>query len=268
VIVRRPSRNGSRQWYESHERLILGIVGVSIILVPWELLSRFGLVRSVLLSSPSAVAGQFIRELQRGDIWGHIWVTFVVWAIGFSLAAILGILLGLLGGWFRRVGYVADPWLQILYASPDLAFIPLFIIWFGLGLEFRVWVVFTGILFWVAVNTMAGVRMTEQRFIEVAQTFGASQLVVFKSIVLPGSTAHIMTGLRQASARGIVGVVGAEFIAANQGIGYMILAAGATLQTARLFVGIGLLMLFGIVTNEVLTRIERLLEPWRAEVLE
>jgi ABC-type nitrate/sulfonate/bicarbonate transport system permease component len=153
-----------------------------------------------------------------------------------------------------------------VYAAPDLAFVPIFILWFGLGFIFKVWVVFLGVIIYVALNTIAGVHATEDRFLAVARTYGASRLMTFRSIVLPGSVPYIMTGLRIASGRAIVGVIGAEFISSNEGIGFLISISGTTLQTSRVFVGIILLAAFGVLLNEVLGRIEKRFDAWRREV--
>jgi ABC-type nitrate/sulfonate/bicarbonate transport system permease component len=262
----RPSRNRAQRFYATHERLILGICGILMVLIPWEILVRLGVVKAVLISSPTSVAATFIREMQRGTLWDDIAATLLVWVLGFSIASVVGILLGLIAGWYRRASLIAQPWLQVLYAAPDLAFVPIFILWFGLGLVFKVWVVFLGVIFFVTLNTIAGVHATEGRFLAVAKTFGASRTMTFRTIVLPGSLPYIMTGLRQASGRAIVGVVGAEFISSNQGLGFVISVSGQTLNTSRVMVGIILLATFGIVTSEILGRIERRFEVWRREV--
>lgn len=265
---RRPRSGGTGlgRWYAEHQRLILGVAGILMVLVPWELVVRLGLVKEILISSPTAVAESFVTEFVRGDIWRHIWASGSVWLVGYGLASVLGILLGLAAGWYRRAGLITVPWLNFVYAAPDLAFVPIFILWFGLGFAFKVWVVFLGVIIYVALNTIAGVHATEDRFLAVARTYGASRLMTFRSIVLPGSVPYIMTGLRIASGRAIVGVVGAEFISSSEGLGFLISISGTTFQTARVFVGIILLATFGIVLNEVLGRIERRFEAWRREV--
>jgi NitT/TauT family transport system permease protein len=262
----RRGRNRVHRLYLNHQRLFLGICGILLVLVPWEILVQIGAVKRVLLSSPTLVGGALVREFSAGTLWPHIWATMFVWIIGFSVASVIGILLGLVAGWFRRARYVAQPWLQALYAAPDLAFVPIFILWFGLGVVFKVWVVFLGVIFFITLNTMAGVQATEGRFLNVAKTFGASRAKTFRTIVLPGSVPYIMTGLRQASGRAIVGTVGAEFISANQGLGFVISVSGQTLNTSRVMVGIILLATFGIITNELLGRVERRFEVWRRDV--
>jgi NitT/TauT family transport system permease protein len=224
------------------------------------------MVKAILISSPSGVAEQFVAEFARGDIWRHISATGQIWIVGYGLAAVVGIVLGIAAGWYRRVGLVTVPWLNILFAAPDLAFVPIFILWFGLGFTFKVFVVFLGVIIYVSLNTIAGVHATEERFVAVAKTYGASRMMVFRTIVLPGSLPYIMTGLRVASGRALVGVVGAEFISSNEGLGFMITVAGTTLQTSRVFVGIILLAGFGIILNEVLGRVEHRFDAWRRDV--
>ena len=264
--VLRPGRASTlRRWYRANQRLLLGIAGLLLVLVPWELLARFGMVKSVLIGSPTAVVRTFVNEVQLGTLWGDVTATLEVWIVGFTIAAVSGILIGLLAGWFKRASYVANPWLNVLYAAPDLAFVPIFILWFGIGFTFKVWIVFLAAIFFIAINTMAGVHATEERFLAVAKTFGASRMTIFRSIVLPGSVPYIMTGLRQGSGRAIVGVVAAEFISSNQGVGYLITVSGQTLNTPRLMVGIVMLAAFGIATSEVLSRIEKHFDVWRRE---
>jgi ABC-type nitrate/sulfonate/bicarbonate transport system permease component len=262
----KPGRSALGRFYEEHERLILGIVGILLVLIPWEIVVRVGLVKEILISSPTSVAESFVEEFQRGNIWRHIWASLSVWLVGFSVASVVGILLGLAAGWYRRAGLITVPWLNFVYAAPDLAFVPIFILWFGLGFVFKVWVVFLGVVIYVALNTIAGVHATEDRFLAVARTYGASRLMTFRTIVLPGSVPYIMTGLRLASGRAVVGVIGAEFISANEGLGFFISISGTTFQTSRVFVGILLLAATGIVLNEVLGRVERRFDSWRREV--
>jgi ABC-type nitrate/sulfonate/bicarbonate transport system permease component len=256
---------GARRRYRAHQPLILGIAGLALVLIPWELLVRLKLVKAILISSPTEVARTFVTEVQRGSLWEDIRATLFVWAVGFVLASVTGILLGLIAGSYRRASYIANPSLNDLYAAPELAFVPMFILWFGIGFTFKVFIVFLAAIFLVTINTIAGVHATESRFLAVASTFGASRLTIFRTIVLPGSIPYIMTGLRQGSSRSIVGVVAAEFISSNQGVGFLIIVSGQTLNTARLMVGIVLLATFGIITGEIFRRIEKRFDVWRRQ---
>jgi ABC-type nitrate/sulfonate/bicarbonate transport system permease component len=264
-IIREGRFAGVHRRYRAYQRPILGVAGILMVLIPWELLVRLGMVKAILISSPSEVARTFVTEIGRGTLWGDIWATVSVWLLGFTIAAIAGILIGLAAGWFKRASYVAVPWLNVLYAAPELAFIPMFILWLGIGVPFKVWIVFLACVFQVSLNTIAGVHATEARFVEVAKTYGASGLTLFRTVVLPGSVPYIMTGLRQGAGRAVVGAVAAEFISSNQGIGFLISLSGQTLQTSRVFVGIILLATLGIVTGEILGRVEKRFDVWRRE---
>jgi len=253
-------------WYADHQRLVLGVAGILMILIPWELVVRLGMVKEILIGSPSAVAEAFVTEFQRDDIWRHIWASLRVWLVGFGLASVAGIFLGLVAGWSRRAGLITVPWLNVAYAAPDLAFIPIFILWFGLGFTFKVFVVFIGVIIYVTLNTIAGVHATEERYLAVARTYGAGRIQMFRSIILPGALPYIMTGLRIASGRAVVGVIGAEFVSANEGLGFLITISGTTFQTARVFVGIILIAGFGVLLNEILGRVEQRFDVWRREV--
>jgi ABC-type nitrate/sulfonate/bicarbonate transport system permease component len=246
---------GERAWY--------GVAGVVVFLVLWETVSRAQLVKSVLISSPTSVVATAIDQVATGAIWPNLWATLSVWAVGFVLAAILGIGLGMLSGRFKRARYIADSWLNFTNVAPDLAFVPILILWFGIGVTFKVvLVVLTG-TFYVAINTLAGVKSAEGRFLQVATSFGASELTTLRTVILPGSIPYIITGLRQASARTIVAVIVAEFVSANQGIGFMISVSGSFLDTSKVMFGIAILAGMSLAVSQILGRIEREFDSWR-----
>jgi ABC-type nitrate/sulfonate/bicarbonate transport system permease component len=207
-------------------------------------------------------------EVQRGRIWGDLSVSAQEFVLGYLAAAVAGMLIGFVAGWFKRANYVIDPWLAALYATPDVALIPLIVVWFGVGLWSKVFVVFLGSLFCVAINTLVGVQSTEARLLEVAASFGAGRLRVFRTVVLPGCVPFILVGLRQAAGRALVGVVLAELIASNQGIGFMMSTASATLNTGRLMLGILMIGAFGVLMGEGLRSIEQRFDVWRPPVRE
>lgn len=256
--VRRAIRR-SASW----ERLGYGTVGIVVLLLLWQVLSDLEVLNPLLVSSPTKVAEAGWALVSSGEIWQHIASSIAAWTLGFVTAAVVGILVGLISGWYRRVRYVADVWLNALDSVPSLALVPIFIIWFGIDLTFQVFLVFISCVFYIAVNTLSGVKSTEARYLDVATSYGARQSKVFRSVVLPACVPYIMTGLRQASAKGIVGIVVAEFVASNRGIGFLIITSGSTFNTARLMFAIALLSLFGIIVNEVLQYVEGRFDAWR-----
>jgi ABC-type nitrate/sulfonate/bicarbonate transport system permease component len=258
TVARRPARR------IVSERLILGVAFTILVIAVWEAVTRLGIVRPIFLASFSNVMIELWEGITEGWLWPHVGATALVWVIGYVLGAIAGIAFGILAGASRRASYVADPWLNAVYVMPDIALVPIFIIWFGIGLEFKVWFVFLSGFFFVAVNTLSGVRATEGRYVTVARSFGARRMKVLRTVILPGSVPYVITGLRQAAGRSLVGVVAAEFVASNQGIGFMTSVAGQTFNTPRVMVGIVILALTGVIVTEILGRIEHRFDAWRA----
>jgi ABC-type nitrate/sulfonate/bicarbonate transport system permease component len=245
------------------QRIALGVLGVVTVLALWELAVRAGLVDPLLSSSPSAVAKTLATEMRQRALWENVWVSFQEWAIGFGGAAVIGVLLGLFAGWFRVVRYIAEPWLTVLYAMPHLALVPIFVVWFGLGIGFKAWVGFLGAVFVITLNAMAGAHATEARLLAVGQVYRASRTKIFRTIVLPGSVPYIMTGLRQGSGLALVGVIFAEFLSSNQGVGFYISVAGQNLNTDQVMAGIVLLSAFGVAQGEVFRLLESRFQRWR-----
>ncbi len=255
-----------REFYLKNERWMIGTAAVLIFIALWEAFTRSGAISPILLSSPIAVASAGAAMFASGEIWNDLWVSGVEFFVGFGLSVLLGIPLGLAVGWYRRLYFAVDPFLSALYATPRVALLPLIIIWLGIGIWSKVAIVFLGAFFPICVNTLAGVKTSDARLLRVSRSFGASELQIFKSIVLPSSVPFILTGLRLGVGRALIGVVVGELYAATAGIGFMITVAGATFQTDKVFVGIVILALFGVFCVELLTRLERRFETWRPKV--
>ena len=252
------------RWHARHERLVLGVVGLVGILVLWEIGSRTGYLNRVIMSSPTGVAKALVTEFERGRIWGHLGVSIGEYLLGFGLASIVGIVVGFAAGWWRRANYVLDPWITVLYSSPNIAFVPMIILLLGIDLPAKVFIVFLICLFSIIVNTMVGVQSTGRALLDVARSFGASQRQQVTSVVLPGSVPYILTGLRLAGGHAMVGVVVAELVAGNEGLGFLLNLAGANLQSGLVMGIILLLGLWGVVFAELMRRIETRFESWRA----
>ena len=242
---------------------MLGLAGFLIVLVAWELVVRLGLVRAILLSTPTAIFQTAVDELAGGRIWRDAGVSLAEYAGGMFFAILIGVPIGIAAGWSDRLGAIINPWLTALYVTPVVALVPVFILWFGIGISMKIFLVFLVAMFPIAINVVAGVRAAEHRFVRVAASFGASRARLFRTIILPGTTPFIFTGIRQASGRALVGVVVAELIASNQGIGFMISIAGSTFNTSRVMFGILLLAIFGVLVGNLLERLERRFDAWR-----
>ena len=234
--------------------------------VIWEIVARAGLIDPLFISSPTLVARAGYQLFAEGEIWNDLRVSAAEFLTGYLLAAAVAIPLGLAVGWYTRLYFLLSPFIDVLNAVPRVTLLPLIVIWFGIGIWFKVVVVFLGAVIPMLINTFTGVTTSEERFLRVARSLGASDLTIFWTIVLPGTVPFIFTGLKYAAGRALLGVVVGELYAATAGIGHLIAIAGNTLQTDKVFVGILLVMLAGLVTVEVLDRLERRFDAWRPTV--
>jgi NitT/TauT family transport system permease protein len=212
------------------------------------------------------IARAGLQLFAEGTIWKDLRVSATEFLAGYLMAAAVAIPLGLATGWYRRLYFCLSPFIDVLNAVPRVALLPIIIIWFGIGVWSKIVVVFLGAVIPMLINTFSGVKTTEERFLKVARSFGASELKIFWSIVFPGTVPFIFTGLKYAAGRALLGVVVGELYAATAGIGFLISVAGATFQTDKVFVGILIITTTGIVVVELLNRLERRFESWRPKV--
>ena len=219
-----------------------------------------------MLSYPTAIWRVGIEDITSGAIWPHVQVSLEEFALGFIMSLAIAIPLGLVIGMFRRVDYTLNGLLAGLNATPNVALIPLIILLFGLGVPSKVVVVFLSAFFAVVVTTFTGVQSTARRHLELTRSFGGSPWLAFRTVVLPSTLPYIITGIRIGAGRALVGVVSAEFLSANVGLGFYIGLKGQFFDTARVMFGILIFGLFGLVLGEGVRLIERRFEVWRPEL--
>jgi NitT/TauT family transport system permease protein len=266
--------------YLAHERAILGTLVVVLFLLAWEGLERgwwADLVRPLLgasadrwqlkpifISSPTLVARAAWRMFfVTGEIWRDIGWSGLEYVVGLALAIAVGIPLGLASGWYRRLSYAVEPLLSAFNATPQVAFLPLIVIWVGTGFAAKVLIVFLLAVLPIAINAQSAVRTTDPRLLKVASSFGASDWRLFGSIILPSAVPFLLAGLRIAIGRGMIGIVVGEIYGSSTGVGAMINQAGLRFQTDRVFVGVLTIVVFGVVLVHLVQRIERRVEAWR-----
>lgn len=249
-----------------NERLFYGVFGFALISVIWEVTSNLGLYRRSLLSSPLQIWKAAVTDFGSGAMWPHITTSLNEYALGFGVALAIGVPLGLAIGAFRRLNSFLSVLLFGIYSTPKAAIAPLIILVLGIGIQSKVMLVFLLAFFSIIVSTIAGVQAAAERHHDIARSFGASRWLEFRSVVLPSTIPFLLTGIRIASGRALVGVVVAEELAANEGIGYYIDFFGTFLDTSRVMLGIVLLGGFGIVLGELVRRVEKRFEVWRPEI--
>lgn len=262
----RRNRNPVHRWYRRNERPVLSVLGIVVFFALWQVGANVGVVDKLFFSSPADVAAAGWEEVQNPRFWEDVRVSGWELFVGSSLAIIVSVPLGLLIGWYRRLNYASDPWLNFANALPRAALIPIVVLTFGLGVEMKIVIVFLGGVFTIMVATVEGVRTVERALIDVSRSFRASQRLIFTSLVIPGTLPFIVSGMRIAVGRVLAGIIIAEFYAQTQGLGVMIYkASNAFLQggSDRMMFGILLFTLFGIILYEAVGYAERYFQRWR-----
>ena len=246
----------------SVEKAIISGGSLALFLGIWEY-SCGRLVDPMFLSSPSRVVAAGVDLVRTGEIWPDLLVSANEFIWGYLAAVAVAIPLGLFIGWNRRAQYMVQPFIDVMNAVPRITFLPILVIWFGIGIWSKLAVVFLGAVIPVTIAAYSGVKTNEARFLRVARSFGASGFKIFTSIILPGTVPFIFTGLKYGAGRALLGVVVGELYASTAGVGHMIAEAGNTLQTDVVFVGVLIFTVTGLVINGLLDRIEKRFERWR-----
>jgi ABC-type nitrate/sulfonate/bicarbonate transport system permease component len=254
------------RWYRRNERVVLSTLGIVLFFVLWQIGADNGVVDKLFVSSPAAIATAAWEEVQNPRFWEDARVSGWELFVGSALAIVVSVPLGLVIGWYRRLNYAADPWLNFANALPRAALVPIIVLTAGLGVEMKIVVVFLGGVFTIMVATVEGVRTVERQLLDVARSFRASQRRIFTSLVIPGTLPFIVSGMRIAIGRVLAGVIIAEFYAQTEGIGVMIYKASNNFLQGgmdRAMFGILLFTLFGIVLYEAVGYAERYFQRWR-----
>jgi ABC-type nitrate/sulfonate/bicarbonate transport system permease component len=249
-----------------NQSVFYGVAGFAGLIVFWEIAANTGIFRKSLVSAPSSIWKAALTDFGNGSIWPHIAASTGEFAVGFLVSLAIGIPLGLAIGWFRRVDYFFNGLLAGLNATPNVALIPLIVLIAGIGFESKVIVVFLSAFFAVVVTTFTGVQSIARRHLEITRSFGGSRWLAFRTVALPSTIPYILSGIRIGAGRALVGVVSAEFISANTGLGFYIGFFGVFLDTARVMLGIVLFGIFGVVLGELIRVAEHRYDVWRPEL--
>ncbi|VTU38256.1 ABC transporter permease [Variovorax sp. PBL-E5] len=237
-----------------------------VILAAWELATRIGLVRSVLLPAPSDVARTFIDVLFHGyagvSIFWHIGASVARVLAGFIAAAVFGIAIGLARGRYSLVDAVLLVPAEVVRPIPPLGLIPLFILWFGIGEVSKVLLIFYYVLLIVMLNTESGVRSCPPDLIRAAQSQGATPVQIFRYVIFPAALPQIMTGLRVGMGSALAILVASELLGGDRGLGFVVLDASNFFRTNEVFVGIVLIGLLGLISDRALNWLSRRVVHW------
>lgn len=251
------------EWFRPIGKIAAYTAIPAILVVLWQAAFEFHLIRPLLLPPPSRVAVAFWSLAVSGDLFRHVVVSLARVLEGFAIAALAGLGLGLAVGLSRTVDRASDLLVQILKPIPPIAWIPLAILWFGIGESAKVFIIFLGAFFPILVNTVDGIRQTDHRFVELARLLEISRGRFIVTVIVPGALPAIMTGLRVGLMVAWMCVVASELIAASSGIGYLIMDARQMSQTDIVLVGMITIGVLGKCLDHALKRLESRLIRWK-----
>jgi sulfonate transport system permease protein len=235
---------------------------LAVVLGLWQI---FGAkVDPVLFTTPGAIAAAAVTMIGSGELWTYLAPSLVVLALGLSLAAVIGVAAGLLLARFWVLDVAFGVYITFLYSTPSVALVPLIVLWAGFDTTAKVIILFLFAFFPMAINTYQGVKNVDPRLIEVGRAFRCSERQLWINIVLPGALPFIVTGLRLAVGRGLIGMVLADLYTAISGIGYLIVRTASTYQVDKMFVPIVTLGILGVTLTALLRVLEIKVAPWTA----
>lgn len=233
-----------------------------VVVIVWEGLSRAGVINPMILPSPSQVLLRWLDYLKSGELPRDAASSLYRVVVGFLIGTGLALPLGLAMGTSRTMYSVMNPILQVLRPIPPIAYIPLAILWFGLGNPPAFFLISLGAFFPVLMNTVAGVRSVDAIYIRAARNLGADRAPLFFRVVLPAATPHIMTGIRVGFGVAFIVVIVAEMIAVNNGLGYRILEAREFFWSDKIIAGMISIGLLGLAIDSGLARLSSHLLRW------
>jgi ABC-type nitrate/sulfonate/bicarbonate transport system permease component len=251
---------GARRWLKP--AWVVGALSLlAVVALYWLMASRPG-VNPALVPSPPTILSTFGEELRSGDLWINTAASLKRVVIGYVIGAALALLLGALAGWFRWWGYVLNPIIDALRPIPALAYIPLVIVWIGIGEPSRIIIIALAVFKPIVVNARAGMKEVAQIYVDAARTLGASRWRVFATVALPSAIPYFIAGMRTGVSTGFLALVAAELIAAPSGLGFMISNAGQYFRTDITIVGIIVIGLLGALLDQIASRAGRRLTAW------
>jgi NitT/TauT family transport system permease protein len=247
----------------SRREIVRGCISVFAGIVLWEISTRLLLENELLIPPPSSILRTLWTLLLNGQLQKHFQATLLEFAYGFSTACIIGVLIGYFMGMYKWFDEVMDPWIATLYSIPIITIVPLIIIWFGIGMVSKVIVVFKITAVAIMLNTAAGIKSLNPVWLELAKSLRLSAWETTYKIRIPGALPFIITGMRLGVGRALLGVIVAELMAANAGLGYLLRDSSETWDSPKLFVTVILLAITGLVSFNLIKRLERRMAPWR-----
>lgn len=260
-------RRGPGPYLAEHGRDLLLQAGFICLLVAlWQLAVSLGLLSSYAVSTPWAAVRAGASYLATGNGWHDLWITWQEFFWGMLIAIAAGVPLGILIGWYRTADVVSRPPLMVLMSAPRVAFIPVFLIWLGLGEGSKIAIVVMSAIVPIAITTKSGVSHVDRNLVRVCRAYGGTNRQLFPTIVLPSAVPSIIAGIRVGIGYGVLAVIIGEYLASSAGLGYALQVAGSQFNTGLVFALVAIASAFGLILSGVSGLIERRFSSWRPGV--
>ncbi|TXU81241.1 taurine ABC transporter permease TauC [Klebsiella aerogenes] len=272
VVLNDKPRQRALKWrWPLSRQLTLSVATLAVLLAIWWAVTALQLISPLFLPSPWQVLQKLLtiagpQGFMDATLWQHLAASLTRIAIALVLAAIVGVPVGIAMGLSPTVRGILDPLIELYRPVPPLAWLPLVIIWFGIGETPKILLIYLAIFAPVVMSTLAGVKSVQQVRVRAAQSLGASRAQVLWLVILPGALPEILTGLRIGLGVGWATLVAAELIAATRGLGFMVQSAGEFLATDVVLAGIAVIAIIAFVLELGLRALQRRLTPWHGEV--
>lgn len=239
-----------------------------ILLLVWQIVPYFMPLKAgtrLFFAVPSQIAGTLWQMIVSGSLWAPLGVSATAFGIGLLIAIVVGLPLGILIGRSNVLNAMFDPFITAFNATPRLVFLPLLMLWFGIGLWSKVAVVFLGALFPLLINTYEGVRNADRLLINVVRSFGANEWDIARLVVVPNALPFIVVGLRLAIGRAVLGVVVSEFFGSQEGLGVVMVRAASGFKVDVVFAGLIVFAGLSLVMTGLVKLVEDRMSRWRPE---
>lgn len=243
----------------------IGVGTVILVLAVWEILYQAGVINPIFMSAPSQIVKVGYELTLSGVLTENLLFTIGNFFVGFSLAALVGVTVGLITGWYKPLGKAFDPFLTAMLGTPRIVLLPLITLWVGVGFSSKVLIVFLAGVFPIILNTMTGVKNLDPNLTRVSNAFGASAIQTFITVALPGALPQIVSGLRVGIGQSLVGVIAAEMFVSTGGVGYFVAQSSANFNIDRVFVGIVVIIIMGMTITHSVKWLESRLLKHRVE---
>jgi ABC-type nitrate/sulfonate/bicarbonate transport system permease component len=245
---------------------LTGVISLVCFIALWQLIVVITDINPILLPAPGSVVSEFFEVWGNGLLWPNVAQSMTALAIGLGLALVAGVVVGLVIGASRWLDLITGPYLYGLFATPRIAFAPLLVLWFGFGTQSKVLLVFVSALLPLILSCKEGVQTVDESLVRAARSFGAGRIDMFRHVVIPYTLPFIANGIRNAIARGFVGLLIIEMTVGSGGIGTQVIRSMRQFNTARMFAFVAVLLVTALTLITLSRRLEARVSRWREQV--